>query len=109
MGTRDERVDAYIEQAADFARPILKEVRRRVHAACPEAVEDMKWSSPHFTCRGKLFCGIPAFKQHCAFGFWHPLMRDGDASLEGMGRFRIAQAVEWMAEGKPRHWKYQDG
>ena len=21
---------------------------------------------------------------------------------------RIAQAVEWLAEGKPRHWKYQD-
>lgn len=21
---------------------------------------------------------------------------------------RIAQAVEWMAEGKPRHWKYQN-
>jgi hypothetical protein len=30
---------------------------------------------------------MAAFKAHCAFGFWHPLMRDGDTSLEGLGRF----------------------
>ena len=21
---------------------------------------------------------------------------------------RLAQAIEWLAQGKPRHWKYQD-
>ena len=39
MGKRDPRVDAYIEKAADFAKPILMEIRERVHAACPEVEE----------------------------------------------------------------------
>jgi hypothetical protein len=31
----------------------------------------------------------------------------GDAKREETRVRRIAQAVEWMAEGKPRHWKYR--
>src|SRR4051794_26666093 len=69
MGTRDPRVDAYIERSAEFARPILMHVREVVHAACPEAEETMKWSFPHFMYRGML-CSMASFKQHCAFGFW---------------------------------------
>jgi uncharacterized protein YdeI (YjbR/CyaY-like superfamily) len=34
-----------------------------------------------------MFCGMSAFKEHCAFGFWHPMMRINDNSLEGMGSF----------------------
>jgi hypothetical protein len=33
MGKRDPRVDAYIEKAADFAKPILKQLRATVHQA----------------------------------------------------------------------------
>jgi uncharacterized protein YdeI (YjbR/CyaY-like superfamily) len=87
MGVKDPRVDAYIAGAAQFARPILREIRRRVHAANPDVVETLKWSAPHFEYAGKLYCGMSAFKQHCAFGFWHPLMRERDRSLEGMGQF----------------------
>jgi uncharacterized protein YdeI (YjbR/CyaY-like superfamily) len=29
-----------------------------------------------------------------------------DAKAEATRDRRIAQAVEWMAEGKPRNWKY---
>ena len=32
---RDPRIDAYIERAAPFARPILAHVRALVHEACP--------------------------------------------------------------------------
>jgi hypothetical protein len=39
----DPRVDAYIDEAADFARPILKEIRAGVHEACPACEETMKW------------------------------------------------------------------
>ncbi len=194
--TRDKRVDDYIDNAPDFARPILEEIRARVHASNPDVVEDLKWGAPHFTYKGKLYAGMSAFKQHCAFGFWHPLMRPNDKSLEGMGQFgkiaslkdlptkaefaklakkakqladdgvkpparpktapkpvvvppalaaalkksakaratfdgfspshrreyaqwvaeakteetrdrRVAQSIEWLAEGKQRHWKYQ--
>jgi uncharacterized protein YdeI (YjbR/CyaY-like superfamily) len=89
MGTRDPRVDAYIARSADFARPILAHVREIVHAACPEIVETMKWSFPHFTYRG-LLCSMAAFKQHCTFGFWRgSLILNGTdpKAREAMGNF----------------------
>jgi hypothetical protein len=69
MGTRDPRIDAYIEKSAPFAQPILRYLREVVHEACPDVEETIKWSSPHFDYRGPM-CGMAAFKQHCAFGFW---------------------------------------
>jgi uncharacterized protein YdhG (YjbR/CyaY superfamily) len=70
MGTRDPRVDAYIEQSAEFARPILKHLRQVIHSACPTVQETIKWSMPHFVYDGTNLAGIAAFKQHCAFGLW---------------------------------------
>jgi uncharacterized protein YdeI (YjbR/CyaY-like superfamily) len=69
MGSRDPRVDAYIEKAAEFARPILNHLRAVVHAGCPEVEETIKWGFPHFDYKG-IFCSMAAFKSHCAFGFW---------------------------------------
>lgn len=197
MGSRDPRIDAYIAKAAPFARPILAHLREQVHAACPEVEETIKWSAPHFLHRGKLLCGMAAFKQHCAFGFWkeaaipatgkeseamgqfgriarredlpdeatlasligkaiqareapapakraarkavqytmppalaealeaHPKAKavfDGfspshrrdyaewiaEAKAEATRERRLAQAIEWLSEGKTRHWKYQN-
>ena len=69
MGKKDQRVDAYIAKSADFAKPILNYLRDLVHEACPDVEEDMKWSRPCFMYKG-MFCGMSAFKEHCAFGFW---------------------------------------
>ena len=48
MPTTDPRVDAYIEKARDFTRPILIHIRSLVHGACPDVTETMKWIFPHF-------------------------------------------------------------
>jgi hypothetical protein len=69
MGKRDPRFDAYIAKSTDFAKPILRHLRKIVHKGCPEVVEEMKWSMPHFSYKG-MFCGMAAFKQHATFGFW---------------------------------------
>jgi|SRR6185369_12507777 len=69
MPNKDPRVDAYIEKSADFAKPILNHVRKLVHKASPEISETVKWSMPAFEYKG-LVCGIAAFKNHCAVGFW---------------------------------------
>lgn len=194
MGKKDPRVDAYIEKAADFAKPILRHLRKAVHAGCPDVQETVKWSMPHFDYKGPL-AGMAAFKAHCAFGFWkgslivpgskeamgqfgcitkiadlpkpevlagyvrkavklndqkvkvpRPLKHEKkdipmptdlaaalkknakaratyagfrpshqreylewitEAKTEETRRKRLDTAVEWMAEGKPRHWKYQ--
>ena len=202
MATTDKRVDAYIAKSAPFAQPILRELRARVHAACPNAEETIKWGFPNFVYEGALLCNMASFKAHCAFGFWKgKLLREAglevsDEAMGQMGRIasvkdlpgksefrrlvkaamklneeptrvarpvtkpgtrkpipvpadftaalaknararkafeafapshrreylewiteakrvetrekRIAQAVEWIAEGKQRNWKYQD-
>jgi len=196
VGTRDERIDAYIAKSAGFARPILEHLREVVHEACPDVEETMKWSAPHFMYNGML-CAMASFKEHCAFGFWKGTLvvgADGtsgeaagqfgrittlsdlppkkvivghvkkamalnesgtavarkpkraakdvappdylmaalkknrkalatfegftpshrreyvewitDAKAEETRQRRLRQALEWMAEGKPRHWKY---
>jgi uncharacterized protein YdeI (YjbR/CyaY-like superfamily) len=86
MGKKDPRVDAYIAKAADFAKPILNQLRDAVHASCPDVEEDMKWRFPHFLYRGML-CSMASFKEHAAFNFWKgALIFDDDAkSGEAMG------------------------
>ena len=196
--SREPKVDAYIERAQPFARPILEKVRERVHAAVPGVREQMKWSAPGFVLDGKILLIMAAFKQHAALNFWrgqeigdgtpkagamgqfgkltsvddlppdeeldallrqaaelsksaptprrakhepkrppemHPefgaalakapqakavlegfppsAQRDylewiGEAKQEGTRAKRIATAVEWLSEGKRRHWKYQN-
>lgn len=155
MPTYDPRFDEYIENAQPFARPILKRLRKVVHAAVPDVQENWKWSNPAFDYKG-IFCSMAAFKQHCIFGFWkHELLIDrgviepDDTILRHRGRItsvddlppdreltrilkaafspshkreyvewvteakseetrnrRLVHAVEWMAQGKPRNWKY---
>jgi uncharacterized protein YdeI (YjbR/CyaY-like superfamily) len=89
MSTRDPRVDTYIEKSADFAKPILMQLRASVHEHCPEAEETIKWGFPHFMYRGML-CSMASFKQHCAFGFWKgSLVVDakGRTLEQAMGQF----------------------
>ena len=195
---RDERVDAYIERQAEFAKPILTKLRAMVHAACPDCDETLKWSMPSFIYKGSILANMAAFKAHATFGFWQAKLVVGETGREreAMGSFgrltrvedlpdeatmaalirkamtlvdtgekaprpvkhpkpaletppdllealaaneaaratfddfppsarrdyldwladakrpetrakRLAQAVEWMAEGKRRHWKYE--
>lgn len=96
MSPRDPRVDAYIDAASPFARPILAHLRERVHAACPAALETIKWRSPHFTYGGRLLCGMAAFKQHVAFGFWlGDRVADTGKAADAMGQFgRIVRLAD---------------
>lgn len=84
MGKKDPRVDAYIEKAPPFAKPILKYIRKTVHAGCAEVSETIKWGVPHFDYKGPL-CGMAAFKEHIRFGFWKSQLLGSDASAEGQG------------------------
>jgi len=93
MGSYDARIDAYIAKAAPFAYPILEYIRDVVHEACPDVEETIKWGFPHFDYKG-IMCGVAAFKQHCAFGFWKGSLifgkKDGaakDVKEDAMGQF----------------------
>ena len=87
MMEKDPRVDAFIEKSADFARPILIELRSIIHAAHPLLTETWKWSFPTYTYQGKIICSFSAFKHHCTFGFWLAAeLKDEHHILEKMGK-----------------------
>jgi len=69
MSKKDQRVDACIARAADFAKPILNRIRKLVHAVSPSVTETIKWNSPFYERKGILLA-TPAFKRHCALIFW---------------------------------------
>ena len=75
----DPRVDAFITKAAPFAQPLLREMRKRIHAALPDATETIKWRMPFYEINGKIVANMAAFKAHTKFGVWQdmrPKMRD---------------------------------
>jgi len=101
----DPRVDAYIEKAAPFARPVLTYLRELMHKACPRASESFKWGMPFFLEQGVILCHMAAFKQHCAFGFWGPemkkaLARDGLISSDAMGSLGRITALKDLPSDK---------
>lgn len=94
MGRKDARVDAYVAKSADFAKPILKHLRKVVHAGCLEVEETLKWGFPHFEYRG-ILCSMASFKHHCTFGFWKeqliaeklgPIARSDQPAMGQFGR-----------------------
>jgi uncharacterized protein YdeI (YjbR/CyaY-like superfamily) len=100
MPTNDKRVDAYIANSADFAKPILIHFRQLVHQACPQAEETLKWGVPHFTHKG-VMCMMAAFKRHCHFGFWKgDLIFDGgeDSAKPGQRTREQLRRITCLAE-----------
>jgi hypothetical protein len=77
--------DAYIANAAKFAQPILKRIRKLFHQACPEIQEELKWGQPTFTYKG-IVGGMAAFKQHMSFGFWKEKLLSDPYNLFSSGR-----------------------
>jgi len=89
MPKRDPKVDAYIAAAEPFAKPILRRLRKVVHAGCPAVEESIKWGFPHFVYKGNI-AGMAAFRQHCVFGFWKDALlfdREKNGPKEAMGQF----------------------
>ena len=101
MGKKDPRIDAYIEKAQPFARPILKHIRKAVHAGCPDVEETLKWGVPHFDYKG-VMCGMAAFKEHIRFGFWKSQLLGLPASSdgEGMAQFGHVKSLDDLPSEK---------
>jgi uncharacterized protein YdeI (YjbR/CyaY-like superfamily) len=80
MGKKDPRIDAYIESAPRFAKPILERFRAVMHEACPEVEETMRWSVPSFDHHG-ILANMAAFKAHCRLIFWKAALLPGAETL----------------------------
>jgi uncharacterized protein YdhG (YjbR/CyaY superfamily) len=61
--TGREQVDAYIAAAPRAARPMLRELRRIVRRAAPEAIETLSYRMPYYSHHGRLTY-FAAFSKH---------------------------------------------
>ncbi len=111
MPSHNKSIDAYIAKSADFAKPILNHLRELVHSACPDAEEKIKWGMPHFDYKGEMMCGMAAFKQHCAFGFWKasimkdPILRETAQSEVAMGHLgKVTSLKDLPSDKKITAW-----
>lgn len=110
MAKSEPRIDAYIDKAADFAKPILTHVRALVHKAVPDAEEAIKWGMPHFTVNGKNLAGMAAFKAHASFGIWPTLSEDApEETRDGMGNFGKLASVTDLPDDKELTERLQKG
>jgi uncharacterized protein YdeI (YjbR/CyaY-like superfamily) len=103
MKNRSPEFDAYIDKSPEFAKPILKKIRRLYHNACPQIEEQIKWGCPHFGFKGPVG-SMAAFKNHVAYGFWKAkLLKDPHKLLTmmtkaSMGHSRITRLSELPAD-----------
>ena len=88
MAGHDPRIDAYIARQAEFAQPILERIRAIVHEACPKVDETLAF-----------YAFSPSHQRE--YIEWLT-----EAKREETRQKRLLQAVDWLAEGKPRNWKY---
>ncbi|TMD35371.1 MAG: DUF1801 domain-containing protein [Chloroflexi bacterium] len=64
--TGKQAVDAYIAAAPKEAQPLLRQLRKTIKAAAPEAEERMSYGMPHYAYKGRLVY-FAVFKNHIGF------------------------------------------
>ncbi len=90
MAKLNTEVDKYIALSENFAKPILEHWRKIVHKTCPDVVESLKWSIPHFDYKGDFMCVMAAYKNHCSFTFIKAEIMN-DARLKESKNFKPIQ------------------
>ena len=64
-----ELIDKRIEELDDWRGEYLLRLRKLIHEANPEIVEEWKWDTAIFT-HGKMVCATSAFKEHVKINFF---------------------------------------
>jgi uncharacterized protein YdeI (YjbR/CyaY-like superfamily) len=111
MAAKEKAIDNYINESADFAKPILNHIRELLHKTCPAVEEKMKWSFPHFDYKGQMMCSMAAFKQHAAWSFWKaalmkdPVLLENAKSETAMGHLgRLTSLKDLPSDKKMMAW-----
>ena len=117
MATRSPEVDAYIGKAPEFARPIMivqyVKAAAKLNEAGPRKKAPAK-KKPPVQVPADLAKALRSNRKALAtFEGFSPSHRREyvewitEAKREETRERRIATALEWLAEGKSRHWKYE--
>jgi uncharacterized protein YdhG (YjbR/CyaY superfamily) len=61
-----QTIDEYVAGCPEPVRPVLEEIRSRIHAAVPGAGETIRYSMPTVTLDGSSLVHFAAWKKHVA-------------------------------------------
>lgn len=90
MAEKHTTVDGYVAAQPAAMREVLAELRRRVHAAVPEATEAISYDIPTFKVDGKAFIYTAAWKKHIAV---YPIPDGDDALQRDIERYRSGKGT----------------
>ena len=91
-------VDDYLAAVPEKARATLKELRKTIRAAAPEAAEVISYQVPTYKHHGSLV-GFWATKNHCAFCLMSTAVMD--AYRDDLKTYDTAKATIRFPPGKP--------
>lgn len=99
-GSPSVEVDAFLAALPDDARAALQQLRERIAAAAPDAVEAIAYGVPAFRYRGRPLVSFGAGKGHCAFYVQSPTVMDahrdelkGYDTSKGTVRFQAGEPL----------------
>jgi hypothetical protein len=67
--TPSQRISDYIAGVTDWRGKMLTRIRKLVHEATPDIIEEWKWGSPVWSQNG-MICSASAFKDHVKINFF---------------------------------------
>lgn len=89
-----QKIDAYIDKQADFARPILHTLRQWIRESHPAVIEDYKWGGPHFHLGQGLVMGVGGFKKHVTLFFMEGALIEDPYGLLTRGKGEAMRHVK---------------
>ena len=99
----DAELDALIRQAAELARSVPAP-RKPKHAPKPAPQTHPEFAEA-LTAAPKARAALDGFSPSAQRDYLEWI---SDAKQDATRRKRIATAIEWLSEGKRRHWKYEN-
>jgi uncharacterized protein YdhG (YjbR/CyaY superfamily) len=98
-------VDAYIVSFPPPTQQLLQELRRRIHAALPDAEERISYQIPTFTVDGQYVIYVAGWARHVSL---YPVP-EGDAELDAdLGPYLSGRGTVKLPLARPVPWDLVD-
>ena len=105
MATSPASIDEYIAGFPQATQDVLRELRRRVHAAVPDAEERISYDIPTFAVDGQYVIYIAGWKNHVSI---YPIP-DGDEALNAdLKPYLSGRSTLKLPLNRPIPWELVD-
>ena len=95
-----EQIDKQIAELSDWRGKMFVRLRKLIHEADPEIVEEWKWSTAVFSYKG-MVCALGAFKDHIKLNFFKGASLEDKKKLFNAGLdAKATRAIDFQENDK---------